>query len=74
MKQIVITTPEMRTVFKTGDLYGAIFTKKVEVAYEKVFYWKRSLFLLPTGNASRNYINEMMRLLTTGLTRMQSKI
>ena len=52
----------MRPAFKWGDLDGAIFTKKVEDAYEILVYWRRNLFLLPTGNAGRNYIDEMTRL------------
>ena len=53
---IIDTTPEMGPAFKWGDLHGAIFTKNVENASEKNVCWERSLFLLPTGNASKNCI------------------
>ena len=35
----------------------------MEVAYEKIVYWKRNLFLHPTGNANKNCIDKMTRLL-----------
>ena len=49
----------MRPAFKWGDLDGAIFTKQVKDAYEEMKYWRRNLLLLPIGNASKNYIDEM---------------
>ena len=58
-KVIIDTTPEMRPAIKSGSLVRVIFMKKVEDTYEKIVYWRRNLFLLLTGNASKNYINEM---------------
>ena len=44
----------------------------MEDAYEKIVYWRRNLFLLPAGNVSKNYIDELTRLLIAGLARMLS--
>ena len=45
-QNIVVTD----TVFKWGDIDGKTFTERVELTYEQVVYWKKNLFLLPTGN------------------------
>ena len=45
----------MKPVFKWVDLDGAIFTEKVKDAYEEIAYF----FSLPTGNASKNYLEDM---------------
>ena len=37
-----------------NDLDGAAITRKVEDAYEKMMFWRRNLFLFPTGNVSKN--------------------
>ena len=54
-KVIIDISPEMKPVFKWVDLDGAIFTKKVKDAYEEIVYF----FSLPTGNASKNYLEDM---------------
>ena len=36
-------------VSKWGDIDGTTFIERVEMIYEKVVYWKKNLFLLPTG-------------------------
>ena len=57
-KVIIDTRPEMRPVFKWVDLDGAIFTKKVKDAYKEIVYC-RNFFSPPTGNASKNYLEDM---------------
>ena len=42
------------TVFKWGDIDGKTFTERVELIYEKVVYWKKNLFLLPTGKSGKH--------------------
>ena len=51
------------TVFKWGDFDGKTFTERVELIYEKVVYWKKNLFLLPTGKSGKIYIDESVKLL-----------
>ena len=36
-------------VSKWGDIDGTTFIERVEIICEKVVYWKKNLFLLPTG-------------------------
>ena len=58
---------ETDAVFKWGDIDGKSFTEKVELIYEKVFYWKKNLFLLPTGKSGKLNIDESVKLLNRWL-------
>ena len=40
---------------------------KIDSAYNEIVYWKKVLFLLPTGAAGKGFIEEMIRLVN-GLT------
>ena len=48
------------TVFKWGD--ATTFIVRVELIYGKVVYWKKNLFLLPTGKSGKLYIDESVKL------------
>ena len=60
-QNIVVTD----TVFKCGDIDGTTFIERVEQIYEKVVYWKKNLFLLPTGKSGKLYIDESVKLLNS---------
>ena len=60
-QNIVVTD----TVFKWGDIDGTTFNERVEQIYEKVVYWKKNLFLLPTGKSGKLYIDESVKLLNS---------
>lgn len=49
--------------FKWGERDGTAFTNDLDKAYEKIVFWKKNLFILPTGNAGKNYIKEVTKLL-----------
>ena len=53
------------TVFKWGDIDGTTFIERLELIYEKVVYWKKNLFLLPTGKSGKLYIDESVKLLNS---------
>ena len=53
------------TVFKWGDNDGKTFTERVELIYDKIVYWKKNLFLLPTGKSGKLYIDESVKLLNS---------
>ena len=53
------------TVFKWGDIDAATFIVRVEMIYGKVVYWKKNLFLLPTGKSGKLYIDESVKLLNS---------
>ena len=49
--------------FKWGSFDGKSFTKKMNLCYEQIVYWKKNLFLLPKGAAGKQYIREITRLI-----------
>ena len=63
-RQEVNELPEVSlSLFQWGERDGAAFTDDLNKAYEKIVFWKKNLFMLPTGNAGKNYIKEVTRLL-----------
>ena len=53
------------TVFKWGDIDGKTFNERVELTCENVAYWKKNLFLFPTGKSGKLYIDEIVKLLNS---------
>lgn len=50
-------------VFFWGETPGSMFQCQLNQAYEKVVYWRRNLFLVPTGNAGKQFIKETTSLI-----------
>ena len=48
--------------FKWGEQEGAVVVQYVHDAYEKIVFFRKNLFLLPSGSAEKAYINEVTRL------------
>ena len=50
----------------TNQIWGkcsvSLIEKKITSAYEKIVHWKKNIFLLPSGKAGKDFINEMTRL------------
>ena len=46
-----------------GDHSLAVVKQILDVIYEEGVYWRRNLFLLPTGAAGKKYITETTRLI-----------
>ena len=42
---------------------GYISIKDVNHAYEKIVYWRKNLFMVPTGAAGKKFINETTKML-----------
>ena len=40
-----------------------VFEANVSTVYEQVVYWKKNLFLLPSGKAGKQYIDETTKLM-----------
>ena len=49
--------------FKWNDVDGLMFENLLNDIYGKIVYWRKNLFLLPTGAAGKKYIRELARLL-----------
>ena len=49
--------------YKWGDYDGHVFEKNLNVIYDIIVHWKKNLFMLPTGRAGKDYIDEITQLL-----------
>ena len=52
-------------VFQWGEVDGKDFIESVEKIYEKIVYWKKNLFLLPSGKAGKTFIDHIVKLLNS---------
>ena len=55
------SSPPLR--YTWGSIPNYTFEKQINETYEKIIYWWRNLFMVPTGKASKEFINEITRLL-----------
>ena len=53
------------STYKWGEYTNKQFEENVSSIYEKIVYWKKNIFLLPTGKRGRCFINERTRLIDT---------
>ena len=57
--------PEYFAKYRWGNVDEKTFEKNLHFVYEKIVYWRKNLFLLPTGKAAgKRYIDETTRLLS----------
>ena len=56
-----------RIDYKLGNFPDNIFEKNVSIVYEEVVYWKKNMFLLPSGRAGKRYVDETTRLMNEWL-------
>ena len=50
-------------LYKWGDFDDKTFENNVHRAYDVIVYWRKNLFLLPTGKFGKAYIDENTRLM-----------
>ena len=55
------SSPPLR--YTWGSIPSYTFENHINEAYEKIVYWRRNLFMVPTGKAGKEFINEITRLL-----------
>ena len=48
--------------FKWNEVNGADFCSMINAAYEEIIYWKRNIFLLPSGKVGKLFVQELARL------------
>ena len=64
VEQILPVVEENEKVLYTWGKYRDVeFEENVCFAYEQIVYWKRNLFMLPTGKAGRLFIDEITKLI-----------
>ena len=50
--------------FRWGEKDGHFVTNDINKSYEKIVFWRKNMFLLPSGAAGKKaYINEFTRLM-----------
>ena len=54
---------ENQEYFYWNNVAGTQFANELNNTYEKSVHWKRNLFMLPSGAAEKNYIEEVTRLM-----------
>ena len=55
--------PNRIPLFMWGDKNDIEFTVNLNFIYEKIVYWRRNLFKLPSGKSGKDYIKECSRLI-----------
>ena len=50
-------------LYRWGDFDNTEFEVNLDTVYEEIVFWRRNLFLLPTGKAGKRYIDEVSRLM-----------
>ena len=48
--------------FTWGKLSGREFCDQISEAYEEVVHWKRNVFMIPSGNAGKKFVNQLASL------------
>ena len=61
-KSISFTTDTCDDIWNENKTF---IESKIDSAYNQIVYWKKVLFLLPTGAAGKGFIEEMIRLVNS---------
>ena len=51
-----------REKFYWNTVPGSVYQKDLEEAYEQIVYWRKNVFMVPTGAPCKKFINEITRL------------
>ena len=49
--------------FYWNTIPGSVYQRNLEEAYEQIVYWRKNVFMVPTGAAGKKFIDETSRLL-----------
>ena len=64
-ENIVKNATQLR--FKWGEKKYSVISTQIENAYEKIVFWNKNIFMLPTGAACKKSISETTRLMNAWL-------
>ena len=51
--------------FKWNQVEGKKFFSDLTTVYDRIVYWKKNLFLLPSGHAGKQFVKELTRIINT---------
>ena len=54
---------EQQENFYWNNIPGSVYQRNLEEAYEQIVYWRKNVFMVPTGAAGKKFIDETSRLL-----------
>ena len=60
--QLPAYKPRSAPSFTWGDVNGMEVEKELDSIYKEVVFWKKNLFLLPSGKVGKEFVAEMTRL------------
>ena len=52
-----------QSCYTWGNYDNKTFEQNLNMAYEQIVYWRKNIFMVPTGKIGKQYINESTRLL-----------
>ena len=61
------TSSAQQKSYTWGNYFSHVFEANVSTVYKQVVHWKKNLFLLPSGKAGKQYIDETIKLLNERL-------
>ena len=44
--------------FYWNNVPGSVYKRNLEEAYEQIVYWRKNVFMMPTGNDGKKFIDE----------------
>ena len=59
--------------FYWNTVPGRIYQKDLEEAYNQIVYWRKNIFMVPTGAAGKKFIDEISRVLNLWTNNMPLK-
>ena len=62
---IIVSQQHLTSRFEWGDYKEPEFVKMLNTVYDKVMFWRKNIFLLPSGRSGKLYIEETTRLINS---------
>ena len=56
------TAPQFSTNYEWGRLNSKQFHKAISSPYEETVFWKRNIFLIPSGRSGKTFVQQLARL------------
>lgn len=61
----ILSSKSISLITDTWNKNKTVIESKIAFAYNKIVYWQKVLFLLPTGTARQGFVEEMKRLVNS---------
>ena len=61
----ILSSKSISLITDTWNKNKTTIESKIDFAYNKIAYWQKVIFLLPTGTARKGFVEEMKRLVNS---------